>query len=63
MGIGLVTQKSASGFPTALTGWLVQYSGYYWVFALTGVLHPLAFLVFRGLVRGELRIARLDGAH
>lgn len=48
---------------TALTGWLVQYSGYYWVFALMGVLHPLAFLVFRGLVRGELRIARLDGAH
>ena len=48
---------------TALTGWLVQYSGYYWVFAFMGVLHPLAFLVFRGLVRGELRIARLDGAH
>jgi ACS family hexuronate transporter-like MFS transporter len=48
---------------TALTGWLVQSSGYYWVFAFMGVLHPLAFLVFRGLVRGELRIARLDGAH
>ncbi len=48
---------------TALTGWLVQYSGYYWVFAFMGVLHPFAFLVFRGLVRGELRIARLDGAH
>ncbi len=48
---------------TALTGWLVQYSGYYWVFAFMGVLHPLAFMVFRGLVRGELRIARLDGAH
>jgi ACS family hexuronate transporter-like MFS transporter len=48
---------------TALTGWLVQYSGYYWVFAFMGVLHPLAFLVFRGLVRGELRIARLDSAH
>jgi MFS transporter, ACS family, hexuronate transporter len=40
---------------TALTGWLVQYSGYFWVFAFMGVLHPLAYLVFRGLVRGELR--------
>ena len=40
---------------TALTGWLVQYSGYFWVFAFMGVLHPLAFLVFRGLVRGELK--------
>ena len=46
---------------TALTGWLVQYSGYFWVFAFMGVLHPLAFLVFRGLVRSELRLARADG--
>ena len=46
---------------TALTGWLVQYSGYFWVFAFMGVLHPLAFIVFRGLVRGELRFSRPDG--
>lgn len=39
---------------TALTGWLVQYSGYFWVFALMGVLHPLAYLVFGGLVREKL---------
>jgi ACS family hexuronate transporter-like MFS transporter len=41
---------------TALTGWLVQTSGYFWVFAFMGVLHPLAFAVFGGLVRGELRL-------
>ena len=46
---------------TALTGWLVQYSGYFWVFAFMGVLHPLAFVVFRGLVRSELRFSRPDG--
>lgn len=46
---------------TALTGWVVEVSGYFWVFALMGVLHPLAFLVFRGLVRGELRLAGAEG--
>jgi ACS family hexuronate transporter-like MFS transporter len=40
---------------TALTGWLVQYSSYFWVFAFMGVLHPLAFIVFALLVRGELK--------
>jgi len=44
---------------TALTGWLVQYSGYFWVFAFMGVLHPLAFAVFGGLVRGELQVPGL----
>lgn len=46
---------------TALTGWLVQYSGYFWVFAFMGVLHPLAFAVFGWLVRGELRLAGPQG--
>ncbi len=46
---------------TALTGWLVQSSGYFWVFVLMGFLHPLAFLVFSGLVRGPLRVAGADG--
>jgi ACS family hexuronate transporter-like MFS transporter len=45
---------------TALTGWLVQYSGYFWVFAFMGVLHPLAFAVFGWFVRGELRVAGLE---
>lgn len=45
---------------TWLTGQLVQHSGYFWVFAFMGVLHPLAFVLFRGLVRSELRIARAE---
>lgn len=48
---------------TALTGWLVEVSGYFWVFAFMGVLHPLAFVVFRFLVRGELRVAGAEGSH
>ncbi|WP_031499596.1 MFS transporter [Bryobacter aggregatus] len=48
---------------TALTGWLVQYSGYFWVFALMGILHPLAFLLFRGFVREPLRLASTEGSH
>jgi MFS transporter, ACS family, hexuronate transporter len=39
---------------TALTGWLVQYFSYSWVFALMGILHPLGFLLFRSLVRRPL---------
>lgn len=37
---------------TELTGQVVQGFGYSWIFVLMGVLHPLAFLVFRFLVRG-----------
>jgi MFS transporter, ACS family, hexuronate transporter len=46
---------------TKLTGVVVDTSGYYWVFAMMGVLHPLAFVLFRALVRGPLGGGGLDG--
>lgn len=42
---------------TYLTGWIVQYFGYNSVFIVMGFLHPLAFLLVRFLVRGELKFS------
>jgi ACS family hexuronate transporter-like MFS transporter len=36
---------------TALTGYVVQYFGYEAIFVLMGLMHPLAFVIFRFLVR------------
>jgi ACS family hexuronate transporter-like MFS transporter len=39
---------------TVLTGWIVQYFGYTAIFLIMGCLHPLAFLIFRALVRAPV---------
>jgi MFS transporter, ACS family, hexuronate transporter len=41
---------------TWATGYIVQYVSYDAVFILMGVLHPIAFLVFRALVKGEITL-------
>lgn len=38
---------------TQLTGWLVDHSGYGLIFLTMGCLHPVAFLIVRGLIREE----------
>lgn len=38
---------------TQLTGWLVDHSGYGLIFFTMGCLHPVAFLIVRGLIRNE----------
>jgi MFS transporter, ACS family, hexuronate transporter len=39
---------------TWMTGYVVQYFGYGAIFAVMGVMHPLAYLTVRRLVRGPL---------
>jgi MFS transporter, ACS family, hexuronate transporter len=41
---------------TALTGYVVQYFGYGAIFVLMGLMHPLAFVIFRAMVRGAVRV-------
>lgn len=43
---------------TKITGIVVETSGYFWVFAMMAVLHPLAYLLFRSLVRRPLPALR-----
>ena len=40
---------------TNLTGQVVEYYSYTWIFVIMGFMHPVAFLVFRLLVRGPIR--------
>lgn len=39
---------------TALTGYIVQYFSYSAIFVLMGIMHPIAFLIFRMTVRAPL---------
>jgi len=41
---------------TNLTGQVVEHYSYTWIFVIMGFMHPVAFLVFRLLVKGPIVI-------
>jgi len=46
---------------TNLTGQVVEHYSYTWIFVIMGFMHPVAFLVFRLLVKGPIVIPSSDG--